>query len=171
MKLIFSISILISGLLLVGFNKTAIHNPSINHQLQTDSVPKMNQLVLDFVNRNMKKKVGTGECWDLANGALKHANATWDGQYKFGREIDYKKEPVHAGDIIQLEGVILNYEMNGSKYTEKMTHHTAIIYTVKDKSIFTIAHQNNGFSGKKVGISPMDISTVTKGKFKIYRPQ
>ena len=52
-----------------------------------------------------------------------------------------------------------------------MSHHTAIIFEVIDKTNFTMAHQNNGYSGKKVGISPIDLATLTKGKFKIYRAE
>ena len=60
---------------------------------------------------------------------------------------------------------------DGKKFTEKMSHHTAIIFEVIDKTNFTMAHQNNGYSGKKVGVSPIDLATLTKGKFKIYRAE
>jgi len=134
-----------------------------------DSIPAMNKQIIEFVNTKLKKKVGTGECWDLAAEALQLVNAKWDMKYKFGKEIDYKKEPIYPGDIIQFENVILNYEKEGKKFTEKMAHHTAIIYEVTNNTNFTMAHQNNGYSGKKVGVSPLDLATLTKGKFKIYR--
>ncbi len=143
----------------------------ISYFKTSDSIPPMNKQIIDFVKTKIKKKVGTGECWDLAAEALQLVNARWDMKYKFGKEIDYKKELVYPGDIIQFENVILNYEKDGKKYTEKMSHHTAIIYEVIDKTNFTIAHQNNGYSGKKVGVSPLDLATLTKGKFKIYRAE
>ena len=136
-----------------------------------DSIPAMNKQIIEFVNTKLKKKVGTGECWDLAAEALQLVNAKWDMKYKFGKEIDYKKEPIYPGDIIQFENVILNYEKDGKKFIEKMAHHTAIIYEVTNNTNFTMAHQNNGYSGKKVGVSPLDLATLTKGKFKIYRAE
>ena len=136
-----------------------------------DSIPAMNKQIIEFVKTKIKKKVGTGECWDLAAEALQLVNAKWDMKYKYGKEIDYKKEPIYPGDIIQFENVILNYEKDGKKFTEKMPHHTAIIFEVTNNSNFTMAHQNNGYSGKKVGVSPLDLTTLTKGKFKIYRAE
>jgi hypothetical protein len=144
---------------------------SFKYYQTTDSIPVMNKQIIEFVKTKIKKKVGTGECWDLAAEALQLVNAKWDMKYKFGKEIDFKKEPIYPGDIIQFENVILNYEKDGKKFTEKMPHHTAIIFEVIDKTNYTIAHQNNGYSGKKVGVSPLDLATLTKGKFKIYRAE
>lgn len=147
--------------------------PSISHYIiqSSDSIPEMNRKIIEYVKTKINKKVGRGECWDFAAEALQLVNAKWDMNYKFGKVINYNKEPVFPGDIIQLEGVILHYEMNGMKYTEKMLHHTAIIYEVKTPNNFMIAHQNNGYSGRKVGVSPLDLATLSKGKFTIYRPE
>ncbi|MBC7693935.1 MAG: CHAP domain-containing protein [Burkholderiales bacterium] len=156
--------------MLTSFTNHEILKPFCYFQT-TDSIPEMNRRIIDYVNTKLKKKVGTGECWDFAAEALASVNAKWDMKYKFGKEINYKKEPVFPGDIIQFENVLLNYEIKGVKYKEKMSHHTAIIYEVKDKTNFMIAHQNNGYSGRKVGVSPLDLATLTKGKFTIYRPE
>ena len=169
MKSIFFIIIFLS-FLLSSFTISSFLKP-IGYFQTTDSIPAMNKQIIDFVKAKIKKKVGTGECWDLAAEALQIVNAKWDMKYKFGKEIDYKKEPIYPGDIIQFENVILNYEKDGKKYTEKMSHHTAIIYEVINKTNYNIAHQNNGYSGKKVGVSPLDLATLTKGKFKIYRAE
>lgn len=165
---------LIITVLVVSLSSFTTYKSSIatSDLIQTnDSIPVMNQQIIEFVKTKIKKKVGTGECWDLAAEALQQVNAKWDMKYKFGKEIDYKKEPIYPGDIIQFENVILNYEKDGKKFTEKMPHHTAIIYEVTNNTNFTMAHQNNGYSGKKVGVSPLDLATLTKGKFKIYRAE
>ena len=169
MKIVAFFSILTIGFLFTSFKRSYEFGQIYSLQVQ-DSIPAKNKLIIAFVTSKIKKKVGTGECWDLASEALAAAKATWDMKYKFGKEINYKKEPVFPGDIIQFEGVILKYKIDGKEYTEKMAHHTAIIYEVKDKTNFTLAHQNNGYSGRKVGLSPLEISTITKGKIKIYRP-
>ncbi len=165
---------LIITVLVVSLSSFTTYKSSIatSDLIQTnDSIPAINKQIIEFVKTKIKKKVGTGECWDLASEALQLVNAKWDMKYKFGKEIDYKKEPIYPGDIIQFENVILNYEKDGKKFTEKMTHHTAIIFEVTNNTNFTMAHQNNGYSGKKVGVSPLDLATLTKGKFKIYRAE
>ncbi|MCD6019100.1 MAG: hypothetical protein K0S53_2221 [Bacteroidetes bacterium] len=170
MKIINSLILLFLALSFTSFDKPFIAKP-LNTVQATDSIPEINRQIVAYAKTKIKKKVGRGECWDFAAEALQTANAKWDMNYKFGKEIDYKKEQVFPGDIIQLEGVILNYEINGMKYTEKMMHHTAIIYEVNAQNSFMIAHQNNGFSGRKVGVSSLDLATLTKGKFTIYRPE
>jgi hypothetical protein len=163
-------SITALGLVFMSFSKTNT-KASISYLQSKDSIPEMNKKIVAFAESKLKKKVGTGECWDLASEALQSVNAKWDMKYKFGKEINYKKEPVYPGDIIQFENVVLNYEIDRRKYIEKMSHHTAIVYEVKDQNNFTLIHQNTGYTGRKVGTSPLDLSTLTKGNFKVYRAE
>jgi len=135
-----------------------------------EQMPELNKAIVSFVKTKMKKKVGRGECWDLAAEALNKVEAKWDGNSKFGKEVNYKKECVYPGDIIQFEDVVLKYEQDGKYFIEKLEHHTAIIFHVKEKDSFVIADQNTRFSGKTVGTHNFDVKTLTKGSFKIYRP-
>ena len=64
--------------------KTSLLN---NTTVGCDSIPELNKQVIDFVKSKISKKVGRGECWDLASEALKSIDAHWDGRYKFGKEI------------------------------------------------------------------------------------
>lgn len=131
----------------------------------------LNQQIIEFVNSKMNKKVGKGECWDLANEALTLVQAKWDGNLKFGRKLDYKKECIYPGDIIQFEKVKVKYTENKVTYQEAMPHHTAIIYEVKGTGDFVLAHQNTAYTGRKVGISSLNLMNVTGGKITIYRPE
>lgn len=135
-----------------------------------DSIPELNKKVIDFVKTTIGKQVDRGECWDLANKALTLIKADWDLQYKYGNPVNHKKETVYPGDIIQFEGVKVKYKKGNTTYTESMDHHTAIVYRVISPGVFELAHQNTGFSGRKVGLSTLDISTIIKGKMSIYRP-
>ena len=135
-----------------------------------DSIPSLNKQILEYVKTTIGKKVDRGECWDLANQALTHINADWDHKYKYGKLVNPKKDVIYPGDIIQFEGVKVKYKVGNTTYTEDMGHHTAIIYQVIDKNVYELAHQNTGFSGRKVGLSKLDISTITKGRMSIYRP-
>lgn len=138
--------------------------------LYCDSIPSVNKQIIVFVKNNIGKKVGRGECWDLANEALNFISAKWDGEYNFGKEIKYMNECVFPGDIVQFENVELNYKIGDNQFTEKLLHHTAIIYTIKSKGQFVMADQNTGRSGKKVGLSPFNLDDIKKGKIKIFRP-
>lgn len=135
-----------------------------------DKIPELNKEVIHFVKAKMGKKVGRGECWDLAAEALNKVEATWDGNYKYGKEVFVKSDCIFPGDIIQLEGVLIKYEKSGMPFKEKMSHHTAVIFEVPEKGVFVLAHQNTATSGKKVGLSDLDVKNITKGKYMIYRP-
>lgn len=134
-------------------------------------MPELNKKIIEFVKAGMGKKIGAGECWDVANEALNKVGAKWDGNYKFGKEVDYKKVCIFPGDIVQFEGVVITYNIEDAFYTETLLHHTAIIYSVKEKGDFMIADQNTKASGKKVTTHAFAAKNVTKGKFTIFRPQ
>lgn len=131
---------------------------------------ELNQQILTFVEENIGQQVQRGECWDLVAVPLKAYGAKWDLAYEYGRKYSPKKEQVIKGDIIQFENVKLQYTKGNTTYTEMMEHHTAVVYEVIDETTFKIAHQNNGFSGRKVGISELDLTTVKKGDLLFYRP-
>jgi hypothetical protein len=65
---------------------------------------------------------------------------------------------------------VIKYKKENTYYTETMEQHTAIVYKVKQKGVYEIAHQNTQFSGRKVGISTLNINTVVDGKMYFYRP-
>lgn len=166
MKLSFINSLLIFELFSL-FNNS---NPLVNTDIHCDSVPELNKQIIVFVNSKIKKKVGKGECWDLAAEALNSTGAKWNGKYVFGTEINYQTDCIFPGDIMQFEKVKVEYIKDGKRYTEMMAHHTSIIQEVKGEGDFVLAHQNTGNFGKKVGLSPLNVKNITKGKFKIYRP-
>jgi hypothetical protein len=135
-----------------------------------DTVPVLNQSVIEIVKTKIGKKVATGECWDLAAEALNTVKASWDKRYVFGKEVNPETDCIYPGDIIQFEGVQVEYSKNGGQFIESMEHHTAIIYKVNGKGNYELAHQNFGKAGRKVGISNLELKNITKGKFTIYRP-
>ncbi len=134
-----------------------------------DTIPPLNQKILEFAKVNMKKKVGRGECWDLAAGALNSNNAKWDGRYKYGAPVEYKNECLYPGDIVQFERVVIETRDANGYFRQEMPHHTAVIYEVHDKNSITIAHQNyNGV--RKVVLTDLKFSNVKSGKLMVYRP-
>ena len=154
----------------ISFSFQGVQQRSSLLVVECGATPELNARIIDFVNTKIKKRVGSGQCWDLAAEALRSVNASWDGMYKFGTQVDLLKDCLFPGDIIQFEGVVVKYEKDGVKWQENMSHHTAIIYEVKEKDVFTLAHQNIGTSGKKVGLTSLDLKHITKGKYTVYRP-
>jgi hypothetical protein len=135
-----------------------------------DSIPFLNKQIIEYVKTTIGKKVDRGECWDLANQALTRIDADWNHEYKYGKLLNPKKDTIYPGDLIQFEGVKVKYKKGNTTYTESMEHHTSIVFRVIEKDVFELAHQNTGFSGRKVGLSTLDLKTIIKGKMSIYRP-
>ncbi|WP_317900204.1 hypothetical protein [Aurantibacillus circumpalustris] len=159
------------GILPFLFSSFNISNKLICSAVKTcDQIPVLNQKLIDFVKTNLNKKVGRGECWDLAAHGLNAIGANWDKNYGFGKEIDLKKDCVFPGDLIQFEGVEIQYQKKNSFYREELEHHTAIIFKVHNKESFVLAEQNTTDLGKKVGTAPLELKNILKGTFKIYRP-
>ena len=142
----------------------------VGNSLAQKNIPELNKQIIKYVNTVKGKKVDRGECWDLANQALILINADWDRSYVYGNKLDPKTDRIFPGDLIQFKNVKIKYKEGNATYTESMSHHTAVVYKVLSKGVYEIAHQNTGFSGRKVGISKLDLNTITKGKTYFYRP-
>ena len=134
-------------------------------------IPVMNQQIKDYVTSVIGTKVGRGECWDLASTALEGVSAEWNGMYQFGKVVVPGKDSIYPGDIIQFENVKLEYRDVNETITESYPHHTAIVYEVLGPKTFRIAHQNTGFSGRKVGLSILRLDDKKSGKITFYQPQ
>ena len=156
---------LIYLLLSIFFSNSLLGTPG-----PCDSIPTLNQNIIAFVKASMNKKVGTGECWDLAAEALNKNRAKWDRRYTYGTKVDYKTECVYPGDIIQFERVYIEFRIEGGMMKNEMPHHTAVIYEVKSPGNFIIAHQNYN-NKKKVVLTPLKMETIKRGKATIYRPE
>ncbi len=137
---------------------------------QCDSIAPLNQQVLNFAQTNLKKKVGRGECWDLAKYALESCGAVWDHKFEYGKLLT-KDECLMPGDIIQFKGVKIKYKEGKTTYSVTMDQHTAIVNKVLSSDEVELIHQNTAYTGKKVGVSMLKFSTIYKGKYMIYRPQ
>ncbi len=137
-----------------------------NLPLPAQELPAVNKAIVAFCEKNKEKKVGKGECWDLAKEALDEAGAKWTSPSGFGKALK-KKEVVLPGDIIQFENVKIVYP---DKSSSSLPHHTAIVIQVLSPGRYIIAEQNA--NGKRlVTFSEIDLNYVKKGKYIIFRPQ
>lgn len=140
-------------------------------------LPEINAKVIEYVNKNMGKKVDRGECWDLAAGALAYSNAYFDRSSMrtvsiYGKELNPKKDEILPGDMIQFKNVKMEWTEGNTTYKSAlgMPDHTAIVYKVNGKGDYEIAHQNTGEWGRKVGVNTLKLDRIKSGKMWFYRP-
>ena len=139
--------------------------------IENDSIPAVNQRVVDFVMGQVGKKVGRGECWDLAAEALNSAGAKWDGLYAFGVVVNWKTTEILPGDIVQFAEVEVRHQEGDAIRTERYGKHTAVVVAVKGRGNYELAHQNVEPVGRKVGVAPLNMADVRSGKLVFFRPQ
>src|SRR5262245_8213328 len=109
----------------------------------------INQKITTFAQGKLGQQVGAGECWDLAEEALKQSGAQTstdlsssgsvgpDDDYVWGDSIDMKD--IKPGDVIQFRDYIVTtetktevefpdgtYRWNTESRQAKRPHHTAI---------------------------------------------
>lgn len=113
----------------------------------------VNQSVVQFAQQQMGSQVGAGECWDLAEEALRNAGAktsndimgakkvTANADYKWGTPI--KLMSLEEGDIIQFR----NYKYtltndDGSWEEQERPHHTAVVAKVWYHGCVEVYEQN-----------------------------
>ncbi|MGZ5282307.1 MAG: CHAP domain-containing protein [Bacteroidia bacterium] len=170
MKIFIPVSLILALLIFQGFKGHESKSNFVFAVSNCDSIPKLNKQIVAYAKTKIGRKVETGQCWDFAAEALKTVGAKWDGRYVFGKKADPETDCIYPGDMIQFEGVQVEYGKNGGRFIESMGHHTAIIYKVNAKGNYELAHQNFGYSGKKVGITNLDLKNITKGEYLIFRP-
>jgi hypothetical protein len=129
-------------------------------------IPPVNQRILDFAKKNAGQQVGNGECWTLANEALKAAGARHPSVMVWGRKLSAGEEPM-PGDVIQFTSVTFHSKKGTSHYGGP--DHTAIIEQVVSPGVFLLLQQNMG-GNKTVSEATIDLATKTEGELAIYRP-
>ena len=128
---------------------------------------ELNQKVFKWARSKLGQKIGIGECWDLAQGALKHAGAK--ASTPSGRDEDYvwgapvRVQMVVPGDILQFRNHLVTKTVHtditfddgsGSEDTTidplGRPHHTAIVAENKGAFGLVIFEQNIRPGGRKV---------------------
>lgn len=146
---------LLSGLDPLG--PTGMSTPSVPAQELNAGGAVDAQKVLNYISGKQGKRDGDGECFTLADNALKGAGAKSAADYgPLGKDVDYiwgnevAVDGAQPGDIIQFR----NYEYTRkdvydndtgsgeSESTEKRGHHTAIVKSVGADGRITVWEQN-----------------------------
>jgi len=136
---------------------TSIHSPEERTKVAIAKIVK-------FVKSNKGKKVGDGECWALAHEAFRAAGIKQrdrPGVRVWGRLVDWKKESVQPGDILELRSAVFPYFRTGE-------YHTSVIVSEGNGGKFKTLEQN--IYGKKYVVrNKYDLKTLSKGSVFVYR--
>jgi len=155
----------------------------------------LSRKILEYAAFRFGQQVGTGECFDLADFALKNSKAktaknygkiTASADYVWGKLVNYKQ--AIPGDIIQFR----NYKMMTTIIEDGYTpghgvtnrpHHTAIVHEVKSNGEIIVLEQNVNnsrkvqknslFFGSSVSYKKgkQKITVKVTGTYKFYRAQ
>jgi hypothetical protein len=160
--------------------------------------PSLAERIVSFPRRNMARRVGDGECFTLADTALRNAGAHGaahygtvvpDADYVWGTSVNLSD--VQPGDVVQFR----NYRFDrttetrnrdGSTTTvtefQERLHHTAIVERVEGNGILTVLEQNSPdgspvvrsrlyFTNGTVNTGDSETTVSVQGTFWLYRPQ
>lgn len=136
-------------------------------------LPKSNQIILDYVNANMGKKVGSGVCFELVDGAMNKIDKAWDKKHHrrqylitrtyisvYGKRIS--KSKLLPGDIIAY-----NWKWKKEHKGATKGDHICIVYKIEGDKIYVAEQSASGSSSKsKVVVNCWD---DYKSYLKIYR--
>jgi len=159
--------------------------------LLLSNVPAEDQVraqVLGYASQHVGQTVGGGECAELADEALKAANAkaygTWadspqSGDYVWGKKLatltptnlSIELNTFQPGDIIQIRNAKFVEKAGPMTTTYTASQHTAIIEKVRtDNTEITLLEQNS--NGKRyVTRKTIRLNTLKSGTIWVYRAQ
>lgn len=145
----------------------------------------INQKVVQWASGKVGQMVGSGECWDLANGALTDSGANSstttgaDDDYVWGDAVDLSQ--VIPGDILQFRDyTVTTTTTTTATFDDKSEtedtqtasidrpHHTAIVWHTTAPGALDILEQNAPPAGRRVQrfalITRGSTSTTTERK-------
>ncbi|GAB3509984.1 hypothetical protein GCM10027341_47750 [Spirosoma knui] len=151
-------------------------------------MPGLAQSILNFARGRRGNQVGDGECWTLAETALRNAGAQTsrdimgsdnivdDADYIWGDEV--LATNVRPGDIIQFRNYRYDLSSDTSSSWQERPHHTAIVDSVGTGGVVTVLESNvNG--SRRVQRNQLYLrdgnvggqSVTVTGRFWVYRPR
>lgn len=166
-------------------------SPAANAPTKTSAV---NQRIITFCKRAIGKKIGDGQCADLAYQAILAAGAESPddfkddpkpGDYVWGKFIyEHKvdndetsekgdKNAVQPGDIIQMRDVIIEHEEETGEYVTKETidadHHTAVVSKVSPDGLTYDVIEQNANEEPTVTTGQLHLADMKQGYMLVYR--
>ncbi len=157
--------------------------------VHTAATTTLNQQVVNYLNQHLGKRIGSGECTDLATEALRVAGAKFfqigvdnptPGDYVWGslvksytmiggRVVDSQPgAAIEPGDVLQFRNATFSTGVSAS-------HHTAVVAAVDSSGRVTKVFQQNmstngGAAVRVDTLGALDMSKLTGGYVRVYRP-
>jgi CHAP domain-containing protein len=159
--------------------------------------PSMAEQIVSYARNRRGTRVGDGQCFALADGALRAAGArsaadygwvTPDADYQWGTSVTIAE--LRPGDVIQFrdygyERTVVtetDRETRTEQHSEERPHHTAIVQSVDGDGAVTVLEQNSPegssvhatqlFFTARSSTSGNRTTTITvRGTVWFYRPQ
>jgi hypothetical protein len=157
-------------------------------------LPKLNLKILTFCKKSMGKKIGNGQCADLAYRALMYAGAespdnfrdhprrgdyVW-GELIYGHKIDEDKHMetgdrklVRPGDVIQMRDVIIEHVEETEEFITRETidadHHTAVVSNVSSDALTYQIIEQNANEIPTVTTGTLHLNDMKRGYVLVYR--
>ena len=145
-----------------------------------------NQTVLAYARQRVGRQVGSGECFDLADEALRNAGAssasdygpiTPTADYVWGRRVS--RQEAQPGDIIQFRNYSMlietetrvrvdtgggGFEESFETVTETQSrgHHTAVVEAIEPSGRLNVLEQNVGTGADRRRVQSNELFFVTR---------
>jgi hypothetical protein len=149
----------------------------------------LNTKVISYIAPRVGMRLGGGDCAHSVSEALRVAGAEFtaadlgpdapaSGDYVWGtylKQISYTSRWIDsnpanklvAGDVIQYHGVTLKTATG----TMTASHHTSIVAAVNSAGMPTFVYQQNFNNVRKVTKDAIDLTKMTAGYVRVYRPK
>lgn len=124
---------------------------------------RFNLPILRFAQGKVGQQVGDGECWTLADQALRATGAKPAEGYTFGKVVSSRD--VRPGDIVQFTSA--RFETANSWSEMGAPNHTAIVETKNGNVIGLLQQNTNG--NRTVSRQELDLSTKVRGTVQFFR--
>lgn len=122
-----------------------------------------NQSMLDYAADHLNQWVGNGECWTLADDALRAAGAHVAAGYYLGSTVATNSlAGARPGDMLQIDRV-----QSSQGWSLGAPQHTSIIKDVNGTTV-TVYEQNIP-TGGATKVSNYDFATITSGTYYVFR--
>jgi hypothetical protein len=146
--------------------------------------------VAAFAAEQKGKKVGSGQCADLATAALKAAGAKGRGEdspnkddYTWGElvytqeatpagpKVTGKRAEIKPGDVIQFRDTKWVTRSGNVIKARFAPHHTAVVGKVQNKGALLEVYEQNNNGRLVVEKGTLQLSALAEGWIRVYRPQ
>jgi hypothetical protein len=127
-----------------------------------EDVPVTNSKMLEFARQQLGKTVGDGGCASFVILALEYAKGGSDYGRILGDQTDARPGDILSFDSAVFKGPHGEYRLGGPD-------HYAIINAVRGPRVYEIYDQN-GMSGRKVGLNTIYLFEIKEGTYQVSRP-